>query len=117
MRIRTAVVAASLLLAPLLTACSSGDGAPLSESAAVMCEDFVKERLKSPGSADFPGVTSPDYAKTTTLHNTKPWKYKVTGVVDSQNSFGAKVRSNYVCTVSTKDDKSWHLDDMQIADR
>ncbi|MDX3235666.1 hypothetical protein PV392_08195 [Streptomyces sp. ME03-5709C] len=110
----TAILAA--LAAPLLAGCS-GDGKPLSESAAVMCETFVKRQLKSPATADFPGVTDPDYAKTTTLHDTKPWKYKVVGVVDSENSFGAKVRSNYTCTVSTKDDDTWTLDDMDLTQR
>ncbi|WP_432193795.1 hypothetical protein [Streptomyces sp. bgisy027] len=106
----------TLTAAMLLTACSS-DGKPLDEAAAVMCEDFVKQRLKSPGSAEFPGVMDSDYAKTTVLSDTKPWKYKVAGVVDSQNGFGAKVRSEYVCTVSTKDDNTWTLEDMQMTQR
>ncbi|MFJ5059039.1 hypothetical protein ACIP96_06420 [Streptomyces nigra] len=108
---------AAVLTAALLTACSAGDGKPLGEAAAVMCEDFVKQRLTSPGTAEFPGVTDSDYAQTKVLSDTKPWKYKVTGVVDSQNRLGATVRSNYVCTVSTKNDETWHLDDMQITDR
>ncbi|MFE5544575.1 hypothetical protein ACFQ71_12235 [Streptomyces sp. NPDC056534] len=111
----TATLTAALLLA--LTACSSGDGKPLDESAAIMCEDFVKQRLKSPGTAEFPGVTDSDYAKTTVLSDTKPWKYKVTGVVDSQNGLSATVRSNYECTVSTKDDDTWTLDDMKLTQR
>ncbi|MFJ4987909.1 hypothetical protein ACIP9H_29410 [Streptomyces sp. NPDC088732] len=117
MRTRTAAVTTALLAAPLLTACGNIDDKPDETSAAVMCEDFVKDRLKSPGSADFPGVWDEDYAKTTTLHSTKPWKFQVAGVVDSQNTFGAKVRSTYVCTISTKDNKTWQLDDMAIADR
>lgn len=114
----TAIVTAAAITAGLflVTACSS-DGTPLGESAAVMCEGFVKKRLKSPGTADFPGVTSDDYAKTATLHDTTPWMYKVTGVVDSQNGFGATVRSDYVCTVSTKDDDTWTLDDMELTQR
>lgn len=108
---------AALLAAALLTACSPGDGKPLDEAAAVMCEDFVKRQLKSPGTAEFPGALDADYAKTSVLSDTKPWKYKVTGVVDSQNSFGATVRNDYVCTVSTKDDDTWTLDDMQMTQR
>ncbi|MEW2635249.1 hypothetical protein AB0903_27295 [Streptomyces sp. NPDC048389] len=110
----TALTAAALLT---LTACSSGDGKPLDTSAAVMCEDFVKQRLKSPGTAEFPGVMDSEYAKTTVLSDTKPWKYKVVGVVDSQNGFGATVRSNYSCTVSTKDNDTWTLDDMDLTQR
>lgn len=99
---------------------SSGDSKdkkPQSEGAAVMCERFVKKQLKSPGSADFPGPLDDDYAKTKVLSDTKPWKYKVTGVVDSENSFGAKVRTNYVCTVSTKDADTWTLDDIGLTPR
>ncbi|MEU6952085.1 hypothetical protein [Streptomyces sp. NPDC045714] len=114
-RTTTALIAASLLAT--LTACGSGDGKPLGESAAVMCEGFVKDRLKSPGTAKFPGVTDGDYAKTTTLSDTKPWKYKVTGVVDSQNGFGATVRSTYTCTTSTKDDDTWTAHEVKLTQR
>ncbi|MGW9597382.1 hypothetical protein ACWHLZ_44780 [Streptomyces chartreusis] len=117
MRIRTALTAAIVITSGLLTACDTGDGDPLSESAAVMCEDFVTQRLKSPGTAEFPGVWDADYAVTKVLSDTKPWKYEVTGVVDSENSFGGIVRSEYVCTVSTKDDDTWTLDDMQLTQR
>jgi hypothetical protein len=118
MRKRHITTAATLLTAAaLLTACSTGDGKPLDEAAAVMCEDFVKQRLKSPGTAEFPGVTDADYAKTNVLSDTKPWKYKVTGVVDSQNGLGATVRSDYVCAVSTKDNDTWTLDDMKLTQR
>src|SRR5690606_24098257 len=61
------------------------DDKPMRESAAVMCEEFVKKRLKSPGSAKFPDPFDADYAQTKVLSDKKPWKYEVTGVVDSQN--------------------------------
>ncbi|NUS29800.1 MAG: hypothetical protein HOV92_37055 [Streptomyces sp.] len=117
MRTRTTIAAATATLTICLVTSCSSDGKPLDGAAAVMCEDFVKQRLKSPGTADFPGVMDADYANTKVLSDTRPWKYEVTGVVDSQNGFGATVRSNYVCTVSTRDDKTWTLNDMQIAER
>lgn len=116
MHARSITATVTALLTATLVACS-GSGEPLSESAAVMCEGFIKKRLTSPGSAEFPGVTDSDYAKTTTLSDTKPWKYKVTGVVDSDNALGAKVRADYVCTVSTKDDDTWTLDDLDLTQR
>jgi hypothetical protein len=106
----TALAAATIAL-PALTACGSSSSKPLDQGAAVMCEEFVKERLKSPGSAKFSDVFD---TKIKTLSDKKPWKYKVTGYVDSQNSFGASVRNNYVCTISTKDDKNWTLDDLDM---
>ncbi|WP_340382292.1 hypothetical protein U5640_36305 [Streptomyces sp. SS7] len=101
----------------MMDSSNGGDGKPGDHAAAIICEDFVKQRLKSPSTADFPGVTDADYAKTTTLSDTKPWKYKVTGVVDSQNGFGAIVRSAYVCTVSTKDNDTWTLNDLDMTQR
>lgn len=99
-------------------ATDDSDSKPSGETAAaVMCEDFVKQRLKSPATANFPGVTDADYATTKVLSDTKPWKYQVTGVVDSQNGFGATVRSNYVCTVSTKDNDTWTLNDLDLTQR
>ncbi|MEU7348341.1 hypothetical protein ABZ778_31450 [Streptomyces bacillaris] len=114
-RTTTALITAGLFLA--LAACGSGDGKPLAESAAVMCEGFVKQRLKSPGTAKFPGVMDGDYAKTTVLSDTKPWKYKVTGVVDSQNGFGATVRSSWTCTTSTEDDNTWTAHEVKLVQR
>jgi hypothetical protein len=32
--------------------------------------------------------------------------YTVTGTVDSENSFGAMLRSNFQCTVTVTDDKT-----------
>jgi hypothetical protein len=112
MRTRTAATAATLLTLAL-TACGGTDE-PGDHMAAIMCEDFVKQKLTSPGTAEFPGVTSADYAKTTTISSKSPWKYKVTGVVDSQNALGATVRSDYVCTVSTKDNDTWTLGGLNL---
>jgi hypothetical protein len=95
----------------LLTATACGDPEPdtSDQMAAAMCQEFVKKRLKSPGSADFPSNTD-----TTTVSDSKPWKYKVNAYVDSQNGFGAKVRNDYVCTISTKGDGNWTLNDLDM---
>lgn len=63
-----------------------------------VCEDFVKGRLKSPGSADFSDVTT----------STSGLTYTVTGAVDSQNGFGALIRSQFTCVVSDAGDE-WRL--------
>ncbi|QDN94973.1 hypothetical protein FNV58_01175 (plasmid) [Streptomyces sp. RLB1-9] len=102
-----AVTAAVLLLG----ACSGMEDKPDSIAADVMCHDFVEKQLKSPGTAKFAGVT--DY-KYKTLSDKKPWKFRITSWVDSQNPMGGVVRNPYVCTVSTKDNKTWHLDDLQF---
>lgn len=62
------------------------------------CQELVKDRLKSPASAKFSGLS----------HTGTGDEYTVTGSVDSQNSFGALMRSDFVCTVRANGD-SWHL--------
>ncbi|MCX4799606.1 hypothetical protein OG497_37765 [Streptomyces sp. NBC_01242] len=112
MRIRIiATAAVTVILASVTVGCSSAphpDSAPhpTQQGAAVMCEGFVKKRLKSPGTAKFSGVTE---TKIETLSNKKPWSYQVTAWVDSQNTYGGVVRNDYVCTISTEDDKTWTL--------
>lgn len=57
--------------------------------AEMTCEELVKDSLKSPGTAEFVDVTTkarPD------------GKVVTTGSVDSQNGFGASVRSSFTCT-------------------
>lgn len=58
-------------------------------------EDFVKKRLKSPSSAEFPGVSE----KNQHIQELGNHKYKITSWVDSQNSFGAMIRSRFSCTI------------------
>lgn len=54
------------------------------------CKEFVSARLKAPSTASF---SSPSTA------GSGEGPYTVHGVVDSQNSFGAMLRSSYTCTV------------------
>jgi hypothetical protein len=89
-----------------LTACYEDD--PDKYGAEVMCEEFVEDRLKSPGSADF-------QRPTTTEVGTNTWL--VSGSVDAQDGFGALVRVDYECTVRGDSDGLWTLIDMQHEQR
>ncbi|MGA5598356.1 hypothetical protein ACPCSE_29400 [Streptomyces cellulosae] len=102
--------AAAVAVAVALTGCSGADE-PSEQGAAVMCEEFIKkdERIKSPGSLKFSGVSE---TKIRTLSDKKPWKYQVNGFIDSQNSFGAMKRNKYRCVVSTKDNDTWTKDEL-----
>ncbi|QPZ39683.1 hypothetical protein [Paramicrobacterium chengjingii] len=51
------------------------------------CEDKVRGELKAPSTAEFDSSA------------TGSGTYTVTGTVDSQNSFGAMMRSDFQCTV------------------
>ncbi len=58
-------------------------------------EDFVKQNLKSPSTADFPGVSEKDQHIT----NLGGGKYRIESWVDSQNSFGATIRAKFSCII------------------
>jgi hypothetical protein len=59
-----------------------------------MSHQFIKDRLKSPGSAKFAEVYE---SKMTTINDTT---FRVKSFVDSQNGFGALLRTHYVCTIT-----------------
>ncbi len=73
-----------------------------------MCEKFVSDRLKSPGTADFPGASS--------VAQLAGGEYRVTGAVDSQNGFGALLRTDYVCTVRDMGGDRWRLVNLDLDD-
>jgi hypothetical protein len=66
------------------------------DAARAVCKDYVRDRLKSPRSADFP-LLDWDIAK---LSN---GTYRVRSYVDAQNSFGANIRTRFACTVLVTD--------------
>jgi len=73
-----------------------------------MAEEFVKENLKSPSTAKFGSVwdgtlQSPEER----VWSIGPNKFRVTGWVEAQNSFGAVVRSNFVCELEYDGYKYW----------
>jgi hypothetical protein len=83
------------------TALGNENSGPTDVDAKIMCERFVKDRLKSPGSADFSEENDVTEAG---------GSWTVSGVVDSQNSFGALLRNQFSCTVKPRPDgKTWDL--------
>ncbi|KQQ99451.1 PEGA domain-containing protein [Deinococcus sp. Leaf326] len=59
----------------------------------VRCQDAVRAQLKAPSTAKFPGVLEKAAAVTTYENGNKDWS----GWVDSQNSFGALLRTEFLC--------------------
>ena len=80
-----------------------------------ICKDFVKDRLKAPSTAKFRNFFQDDGEVVVTGSGNGP--YTVTSSVDSQNSFGANLRSNFVCKVTNTSGDSWHLDNISIAEQ
>ena len=67
------------------------------------CEDEVRTRLKSPGTADFSGSTA--------INDGAAWS--VSGSVDSQNAFGGVVRNTFDCTVEHIGNDVYSVTDVQ----
>lgn len=68
------------------------------------CEIAVEQLLVSPGSADFgrPRIV------------TRGDQVVVTGVVDSQNGFGALLRSSFECGLAEDADGRWRVVDVDV---
>jgi len=64
----------------------------LTTMAKIICEGDVKQRLRSPASADFPFL---DYRHL----NKGRQRYLIQSYVDSQNAFGADIRTNWTCDI------------------
>ena len=76
-----------------------------------MMERFVKQRLKAPSTADFPGVWDGRGDHVTYLGDQK---YRVRSYVDSENSFGAMLRMNFVGEIQQVDEDTWELVQLQF---
>lgn len=101
-KITALVIALCLVL--VLVGCGGGEKPEHSATAAdVMMQQFVLEKLKSPGSAEFASVydTKSEYAGDNV--------YIVKSYVDSQNSFGAKIRTNYIGKIKYVGEDKWEL--------
>lgn len=86
--------------------------------ALVMAQGWVKDRLKSPGTADFGGVWGGDFQRpddcvTVLDANT----FRVRGWVDAQNGFGATVRTDFNCKVMDLGNGEWKCLDIQMNQR
>ena len=78
-----------------------------SSMAYIMSQEFVKKRLVSPGSAKFPWFDR-------TVMKTGPDRYVVRGYCDSQNKFGALLRTDYVCQMEYLGDDKWQCSELTL---
>lgn len=77
------------------------------------CKEFVGDRLKAPSSADFPSDPNRAVKDLTSTPDKQTWV--INGVVDSQNSFGAQIRTAFVCKVAyTPADDMWRSTDITM---
>ena len=64
-------------------------------------QDFIKEQLKSPSTAKFPGT----FEKKDHVRPLGNGQYQINSWVDSQNGFGAMIRSRWSCKIIFKNDQ------------
>jgi len=80
---------------------------PTPDMAYLASQKYVTERLKSPASAIFP--TYPEYALFADNGN-----FSVRAYVDSQNGFGALIRTYYRCELSWSPSRYWQLETIEF---
>lgn len=68
------------------------DAEDLSVEAAIICQNFVTDKLRSPSTADFPLLDR-------TVIPKGRYRYLVKSYVDAQNGFGADVRTGFLCDI------------------
>lgn len=89
--------------APTLPSVCKNDG-----MAFVMSQKFVKRDLKSPSTASFP-------YKPIASSSLGECKFRIKAYVDSQNGFGATIRSNYLIDMEyLPSNKNWRGSNLQI---
>lgn len=99
---RKALIVCVVALCAALSGC--GSSGPDELGAKIACKQFVENALKSPASADFPSYSSMEASG-------GPTSWSVRGYVDSENGFGAQIRTDWTCTVSSYDEgDSWNLE-------
>lgn len=74
------------------------------------CETYVKNRLKAPATAQFRDPVDNDGDIGWDHHDTT---WTITSTVDSENSFGATLRTAFTCTITDQGD-SWHLNRLTL---
>lgn len=79
----------------------------MEDRAYIIAQSFVKDRLKSPKTAEFSFECKCEYNMSTKT-------YYITSFVDAQNSFGALLRMNFVCRLKFNggdwaDINNWNL--------
>lgn len=84
---------------------------PTPAEAYSLCQRYVAARLSSPGSARFPAIHEAGVTIATGGDD-----FVVRGFVDSQNGFGAIIRTPFVCTVQHDGDERWKLSELLMGD-
>lgn len=107
------IITAMLLLLVILVALNKTPYDPnkpidYSSEAIYAARDLMEQRLKSPATAEFQSTREAQYQ---TFEENGKQLYVVTSYVDSENSFGANLRTNFAITMS-KIGSTWYLEEI-----
>lgn len=86
---------------------SPGGGGAADQKLISTCRDGVKARLKAPSTAQFSQESIAGMTET---------RWKVSGVVDAQNGFGAMLRQRYSCQADKDGAGGWTVYNVAFAD-
>lgn len=75
--------------------------------ALVYSHTCVEERLKAPATADFPSDLD-------AVNPVSDSVFVINSYVDSQNGFGAMIRTRYICKITIIDEDHYRCDDVQL---
>ncbi len=93
----------------------SSSNSPDKVEAWVMAQNFVEKQLKSPGTADYGGVWDGDYQSSDdVVTELGDDKFRVSAWVDAENSFGAKIRTYFVCELEYVGDDNWRCTKLDL---
>ena len=93
------LLTSSIILTGCCCCCSDGTSnnseGSMELNAQVLCRQVIRQNLKAPSTANFSGDS------VSTDNNKGKQIFIVTGYVDAENSFGAKLRSSYECSIDS----------------
>lgn len=87
-------------------------GDPQAANGYEICKQFIADRLTSPSSAEYPNYFEDDGEVVVWVLANGDYRY--TSQVDSENAFGASLRSFFECTVDYRGDDQWMLVDLVL---
>lgn len=117
-----------LLLAVLISGCTSSSSSRSQPTAKkevrwqdkenqlgayVSAQMFVEQRLKAPSTAKFRACGDTDTTKYCTEYLGNQ-RYRVRTYVDSQNAFGAMIRTHFVCVMEQTADDYFELESLEF---
>lgn len=107
-RLASIVLAGFAVAGAITVAVEDDEPADHSHSAFIACKEFVRRDLRAPATAEFR-----NYAAGGAAVSVAGTTYTVTSSVDSQNGFGALIRSHFTCTVR-REGGDWRLMDLDL---